>query len=82
MRSAKIDEFAWYTVAAKRGDLMPLHSSFVSLNDLYGASFTESDWKQIFEKVELLYRDLEQKRVNLGVGAFDHAVPATVQNFF
>jgi hypothetical protein len=52
------------------------------LGSLYNISFSESDWIQVSNKADALYQELEQRRIELGLGAFDNSVPETVQNFF
>ncbi|HOY22216.1 MAG TPA: hypothetical protein PK002_03635 [Cellvibrio sp.] len=77
-KQKEIEKYAWFAVAAKRGDVMQLYSSSKSLR----VPFTETDWNLVAQKADQMYRELEQHRISAGLGSFDNSVPETVKDFF
>lgn len=76
-----IEVLSWMNVASLRGDLMPN----VVAAQLYKESIvhlTASDVTKIRERSKIIYDELVQQRMALGLGDFDNSRPPEVDKFF
>lgn len=77
-----IEVVALYNVAKLRGNRWPNITgadSFINMNKI---QLSEDDVQKIELRSQEIYDQLQQKRTELGLGAFDNSVPDSVKKYF
>jgi hypothetical protein len=76
-----IERFAWAHVGTLRGDMWPSENAMSDAR-IYKFEFTDAAVTQIKARAHELYNQLEQQRIEMGLGNFDNSRPPEVDNLF
>jgi hypothetical protein len=80
-RENLLEAFAWAHVGTLRGDMYPSENAMSDAR-IHDFEFTDAAIAQIKSRAHEIYNQLEQERIEMGLGKFDNSRPPEVDNLF